>query len=225
MLDRLASLLRLKEGEQEREFWEWFAANEARYRVFVPGGPERDALFAELTRRLGRVRRGVRFAFDAPDQTDSDDGGAQRELVLSADGNRDLFPAVRRLADAAPVSALPGWKVVAFRPRVPDLAGVALLLGETVIGADDLWLALKPRGDRIDLDLYLRGLLEASEREIQKACLLLLDYALGEYDVGTKVGALDIHALPEDPAGSGLIPYPRLPEEFDASFALQNETR
>ncbi|HVK02972.1 MAG TPA: hypothetical protein VM490_05830, partial [Armatimonadaceae bacterium] len=144
--------MRLKEGEQEREFWEWFAANEARYRVFVPGGPERDALFAELTRRLGRVRRGVRFAFDAPDQTDSDDGGAQRELVLSADGNRDLFPAVRRLADAAPVSSLPGWKVVAFRPRVRDLAGVALLLGETVIGADDLWLALKPRGDRIDLD-------------------------------------------------------------------------
>ena len=223
MLDRLASLLRLKEGEQEREFWEWFAANEARYRVFVPGGPERDALFAELTRRLGRVRRGVRFAFDAPDEANPDE---PRELVLSADGNRDLFPAVRRLADAAPPpDALPGWKVVAFRPRVRDLAGVALLLGETVIGADDLWLALKPRGDRIDLDLYLRGLLEASEREIQKACLLLLDYALGEYDVGTKVGALDIHALPEDPAGSGLIPYPRLPEEFDARFALQHETR
>jgi len=223
VLDRIATLFGPKEGAREREFWEWFAANEARYRAFVPGGPERDALFAELTRRLGRVRRGVRFAFDAPDEANPDE---PRELVLSADGNRDLFPAVRRLADAAPPpDALPGWKVVAFRPRVRDLAGVALLLGETVIGADDLWLALKPRGDRIDLDLYLRGLLEASEREIQKACLLLLDYALGEYDVGTKVGALDIHALPEDPAGSGLIPYPRLPEEFDARFALQHETR
>jgi len=225
MLDRLVSLFLPKaEAHREQKFWEWFTANEARYRTLQAGAPEQDALFNELTRRLYRVQKGLQFAFDTPNGEDP--SAAPREFVLSADGNRALFPAVQRLAAAAPPpEALPGWKVVAFRPRMRSLDGVALQFGEMRVGADDLWLHLRPRGDTIDIDLYLRGLTEGTDRQIQMACLLLLDYALGEYDVETKVGALDIHPLPDDPSAAGLTPYPRLPEEFDARFALLHDTR
>ena len=53
-------------------------------------------------------------------------------------------------------------------------------------------------------------------------CFLMLDCALGEYDVETRIGPITTHLLPPDPVGKGLKPFLMLPEESDAFWKLMH---
>jgi hypothetical protein len=50
------------------------------------------------------------------------------------------------------------------------------------------------------------------------ASFLLLDNALGEYDVEMKTGFIERHALPQEPEQRGLKPFNELPHTFDAFY-------
>jgi hypothetical protein len=210
----MSLLKRLFGGEQEppeTAFWTWFAANAKRYHDFTPGGPEQAGLFRDLDRALSRVHRGLQYAFDGG-------GGPEREFIISADGNRDLFPVVQRLVEAAP--SLPGWRIVAFRPRVASLHDIRLEIPGVTVEASDLWYALAPEGDRVGIALFLPGFEDVRSQSALMVAFLMLDSALGEYDVETKVGSITTFPPPPDPAAQGLKPFPTLPEEFDALYKL-----
>src|SRR5689334_11672311 len=88
------------------EFWRWFQANAER---LAPGAQQPDELMDELGAALERVEEGLTFELEADRQ-------GHNELVISADGRRELFSTVVALVGAAP--AIPGWTVVPFRqPR------------------------------------------------------------------------------------------------------------
>src|SRR5688500_16970121 len=89
----------------EQRFWDWFAANSHR---FVNVERDQEVLFGELRRQLSRIHPSLTFEFGP--QRDQ-----RRELVISADGIKDAFPAVQRLVAAAP--DLSDWRIIAFRPR------------------------------------------------------------------------------------------------------------
>ena len=201
-------------GIPEASFWRWFTEHEEAYRNFEVNGPEQDRLFGEMDRALHRVHKGLQFVFDSG-------GSGTRKLVISADGMRDLIPVVQRLMAAAP--ELPGWKFTAFRPRMTDVAGVTLHIGVAEIGMSDLWFALRSEGDRIGLDIYLPGVVLANQDQGYTIAFLMLDTALGEYDVMTRVGSLEIHPLPPDPEQRNLKPFPTLAGEFDAYYRLITE--
>jgi hypothetical protein len=55
------------------------------------------------------------------------------------------------------------------------------------------------------------------------AAFLMLDSALGEYDVETKVGSINTFPTPPDPPAQGLKPFPTLTEEFDSLYKLMTE--
>lgn len=181
----------------ERRFWAWFAANSARLLAFEQ---DQERVFAELGAALGQVAEGLTFEFGQP--------APAREFVVSADGQRALFPAVQALVAAAP--ALPGWEIKVFRQ--PKGTRLTVGYGDLRLSPDDLWFRAEPHGERTGLTLYVRGLARQDEDFVRQASFLLLDAALGEYTVETRIGYIAWAAAPPDPLGAGLRSFHDLPQ-------------
>jgi hypothetical protein len=192
--------------ERLARFWRWFAANSERLQDFES---DREAKFEEVAAELHRVHDGLTFAFGPV-------GEGGREFVVSADGVREVFPAVQALVAAAP--PLPGWRVVAFRPRESARESAQIQMGDVKLGMEDVWFKARPDRGKVGLTLYVRGLSpnDVQQGEILKqAAFIFLDHVLGEYDVETKVGAIDWKALPRDPAARGLKPFTEITAAVD----------
>ncbi len=185
---------------RESRFWDWFQKNSDQLFQLEADQP---ALLEELSAQLNRVYRGLTFELGPVE-----DG--KREFIVSADGIRDRFPAVRRLVDAAP--AMPNWTVIAFRP--PKDFDVVVEIGSQRLGSDDVWFSSQPDRDRTGLALYIRGLTKRNEPLLAQAAFILLDSALGEYDVETLIGTVKLYPLPPDPAVRGLRPFREIRQVF-----------
>jgi hypothetical protein len=189
----------------EEVFWRWFSKNSSRLLDFEA---DQERIFDELSHQLSQVHPDLTFEFSPKFEFG-------REFVISADGIRDAFHAVERLAQNAP--ELPHWKVVAFRPRRSIEHGIRL--GSLSLGSDDLWFYIEADGSKVGLTLYIAYWENLDEKEARLASFLLLDNALGEYDVETKLGFIECKPLPEDPERFGLMPFRKLTAAVDALFA------
>ena len=191
-----------KKGQQE--FWDWFAANRERYANLAEVS-DLEARLDEVGQQLHRVDKRLAFAF-LSNPTD------EREFIISADGDIEAFPVVESLVAAAP--ELGGWKIIAFRQRGD--AGAVIQIGAVELGPEQMWFALEKDGDQVGLELYFGGI-ELSD-EVAGAAFILLDVALGEYDVETKVGFVERHQLQPDADVTRLRPFEDLPAAFDEFY-------
>lgn len=200
-----------KSGSAEAAFWEWFAKNEASLFEFER---DQERVFAGLSRAMARVHPSLTFAFGPAEE----DG--TREFVISADGIREAFPAVEALAAAAP--ALPRWRWIRFRPRQGP---IDLRVGGRAFGRDDVRYVLieDSRPGRVGVLLLMDGYSEEDERTFLQAGFLMLDAMLGEYDVETRVGAIELDSFHSGHMDASR-PLAELPGEIDAYFA-QREGR
>lgn len=198
----------------EQTFWRWFQAH-ARQVATIHSGKE--PIADELAQRLEEFQSGLSYEVSGPDKK------GDRELVISADGIRERFPAVQRLVSAAPV--IPGWRIVAFRQRHPE----SVKLGDRVITPKDFWIRVSNRDDgRVDLTPFAQVTSEADQTELDQALFLMLDSVLGEYDTETYVAGLD----PVEPlVGDGgtvapdLRPLTDLPAIVDALKTARADQR
>jgi len=140
-------------------------------------------------------------------------------LMITADGDRALFPQVTRVVKAAP--AIPGWSVIAFRQRAP-LAGKSITMDGVSIDLDRARIDVHRAGERLDVALYLPGFTPGNET-IQRIGLIALDNAVGEYDMETRIGAIDWYPLTQAP--SFARPLPELPAILDATFPRAHRSR
>ncbi len=164
----------------EAGFWKWFAAHAAEVGKIERGDePIADQLAAELH----KVNDKLTFEMGIK--------STPKELIISADGLQAAFPAVKKLVAAAP--PLDGWKVIAFRPRkaITELEIGAPGGGEhRKIKLSDLrFRTLAPPGDKIDVALYLPS---PADKPLQSGTFILLDALLGEYDVETRLGEIQM---------------------------------
>ena len=182
----------------EKAFWDWFQANDERLYNF-----ERDQkhTFDLLQSELRKVDKDLTFELGPIEN-------GRREFIISADGIRESFPKVESLYAAAP--ALPRWKVVKYRPRREpmDIALAGLRVDWHTVVVD-----LQPHGDKMDLTMYLPGYSEHTQDNYKGVAFLFLDQALGEYDVETKVGYIELKARNE--ASPRALPLNQLPTAFD----------
>jgi len=139
-----------------------------------------------------------------------------RELVVSADGIKDSFPSVIELTKKAP--DIPGWKITAFRQRV-DITQFRLHFDSKDLHAKDFYFWLQSDGEHIDLILYVPGLTEKNRNEFVNACYILLDMAIGEHDVTSRIRYINHHPLPADPEAERLKRLTELPKHFDELYA------
>ena len=183
----------------EEDFWRWFQRNEAALFDFEL---DQERIFDRLGAEMRKVHPSLTFEF-GPKQRN------RREFVISADGIRQAFPKVESLFAAAP--PLPKWQFIKFRPRreLLDLSydGVS-------VKASSVFVLLRPDGAKAGVTVVIPGYTKAAHRTYLAIAFLLLDQAIGEYDVETRVGSIDVQA-PSTPGRAGHS-LRELPAAFDS---------
>jgi hypothetical protein len=174
-------------------FWKWFAAHaEEVGKIKRADEPIADQLAGELH----KVSPELTFEMGI--------GTTPKELIISAGGIKSVFPTVKRLVAAAP--AIPGWKVIALRPR-KAMSEIQLGDGQK-LSMDDLTVTPADAGDKLDVVIHVKG--RAPDNGTKSAVYLLLDALLGEYDVETRLGGIGIES------GVGKKPFRELVSLVDA---------
>ncbi len=182
----------------EQKFWRWFVQHETDLFSFEV---DQERVFNQLSSQLHKVDSNLTFEF-GPKR-------AKREFVVSADGIKSAFPAVVSLVDAAP--KLDRWQVIAFRPRRTPINHLEIR-GKKV-DPKDVQFSLLDNGEKAGVYLFIPDFQE-EDAVWKQLGYLLLDEALGEYDVETRVGPIKILS-PEDRVEGERYPLAELPSDFD----------
>ena len=188
------------QSSKEQAFWKWFKTNEARLFEFEK---DQDKIFAALAEEMHKINAGLTFEFGP-----NNDG--VREFVISADGNKAMFPFVISLADKAP--SMPKWKIIRFRPRREPMReftfeGKRLLSGQ-------IRFTIESDGDKAGITLFMEGYEPSQHNTFGSIGFLYLDNCLGEYDVETKVGFVQFKNA-EEPSKLTKRPLSELAATFD----------
>lgn len=192
----------------EQQFWDWFAENEDALFRFEE---DQQGVFARLGAALRKVHPELTFEFGPVE--DWPGKGPRRDFVISADGIQSAFPAVKALHAAAP--DLPRWRVVEFRPRRGTI--MTVVYGGHAFEPDALRFTVEPDHGKAGVTAYVPGLAEETRSELVPLVFLMLDQVLGEFDVETKVGFIDLKAAEDVPAEA--VPTSELAEAFDRLVA------
>jgi|SRR5262245_39161438 len=157
----------------EQKFWNWFQKNETTILAFEKN---LESVFGALRQQMKTIHESLTFAFGPVK-----DG--KREFVISADGDKKAFPSVEKLHTAAP--KLDRWIFIKFRPRREPMD--VEYKGVTV-KAEDVFCTVEPDRGKAGITVFIRGYQAEHEKTYGGITFLMLDQALGEYDVETKVG-------------------------------------
>jgi len=185
-------------------FWKWVAANLDALKAVKTG---QEPVTTELTRELEKVDPGFVFELGI--------GHDPFELIISADGKKALFPRVQQFVAAAP--AIPGVKVIAFRPR-KEIDGFSMQVGDSKLSGKDLWFVAgedPTRKGLLGIDVFIVGMKGEHDARLENAAFMMLEATIGEYDLETKIGEVQFKPAPgklEPP----LKPLKELPAVVDA---------
>jgi hypothetical protein len=179
-------------------FWKWFIAHQDELLDFEA---DQERVFDALSTQLAKVHPDLTFEFGPKSD--------RREFVISAGGIRAAFPEVDSLVEAAP--KLDRWRITAFRPRRTPLNRIEI--GRTRVDPEDVEFCLLTNGSEIGLRLFVSGFNER-DTALKQIVYLMLDEALGEFDVETKVGLIEM--LPsKSPDTANRYPLCELATLFD----------
>jgi hypothetical protein len=170
---------KMSEVDPVTKFWRWFTKHEKRLWNFEE---DQERIFDELATELQKVDQNLTFEF-GPQKT-------KREFVISAAGIKSAFPAVVSLAKAAP--ALERWQITAFRPRRTTLSIIEFRNKQVDPAA--VQFSMLSNGERLGLYLFIPGFCD-DDADYGQIGYLMLDEALGEYDVETGLGLIKMMPL------------------------------
>jgi len=186
-------------------FWQWFETKQDEYFQFEKNQTE---LFDSLDKKLSAIHPSITFVFGPVKE-------GKREFIISADGVKEAFIDVRQLVRAAP--KFTKWEIIAFRPRLNPL--VSVQFDGLIMDPDDIMIKYNydKENKLIDLELYIKNYKESDQRFIG-AAFIMLDNALGESDVETKIGAIEFKKLIQQKNNKNFIPLKELPNIVDSYF-------
>jgi hypothetical protein len=182
-----------------QRFWKWFVANEDELFDFEK---DQERVFNKLASKMRQIEPNLVFELGPKTPTG-------RDFVVSASGIKSAFPAITSLVGAAP--KLDRWNIIAFRPRRSPI--MQLELKGKKADPESIQFSLIDNGENVGILLFLP---DYQEQDItwREIGYLLLDEALGEFDVETKVGPIRFFAR-DNPVKEERFPLISLPEIFD----------
>jgi hypothetical protein len=193
----------MTEMTPQMQFWNWFIDHESELFNFDPEQEvEREKLFDEIASELGKIDPDLSFEFGP-------NGTPKRDFVISASGIRRAFHAVMSLADAAP--PLARWQVIAFRPRRSPI-NIVEIQGKRV-DPKDVQFSLRDNGKMAGVYLFIPDFQE-NDVDFKQIGYLLLDEALGEYDVESRLDLIKMFS-PQTTTDGDRYPLADLPTLFD----------
>jgi hypothetical protein len=188
----------------EEIFWNWFCENEDELFDFERN---QEATLDRLDDALHKVDPDLTFEFGPKKD-------ARREFIISAGGLKRAFPSVVRLSDASP--KLRRFSVIAFRPRRKTINDIEL--SGLKIRSSQVFFGFIKDNDpsKVGVLLFIPGYVREDSRYGQVG-YLFLDEALGEYEMETKVGHIEM--LPhESNYFEGSRPIKQMAEQFDEAM-------
>jgi len=138
---------------------------------------------------------------------------AHSPALQRAEGDSD--PKVEALYAAAP--PMPQWHVIKFRPRRATLNTLEIS-GHEFDPAHTHFLLVKDDPGKVGILLFLENYTSAQRNLFGQAGFLILDEALGEYDMETRVGTIDFLGR-ESKYYAQSRPLTELPAAFDRFFS------
>jgi len=172
-----------KNKSPESRFWKWFEKNQDMLFNFER---DTDRTFNKLIGEMSKVHPDLTFAF-GPDENGT------REFVISANGIKDAFGAVESLHASAP--ALHRWTFIKFRPRRPSMT---IEMGDLRLEPSDIEVAVEADGDKAGFTVFVKGYDESRKTLFDQAAFIMLDQAIGEYDMETRVGFIEIKPFEQE---------------------------
>ncbi len=178
-------------------FWQWFAENAESLR--------KDD---DMVRTMNRITHQLKSSHDGVIAEIGRDGEAFT-LVLSADGIKEYFPAVQELYATRPT--VPGWNIVAFRQRSEP---APLEMNGKKISPDQLKFSSERQGAKLAIKVWVPGF--TSDDDMGQLLYLVLDHTIGEYDMETRIGGIELAPLESAPADARALT--ELPALLDQTF-------
>ncbi|WP_286237394.1 hypothetical protein [Neptuniibacter halophilus] len=169
---------------------------------------EAEPLLKQYREQLQKIDRNLTFHF----QSDADNDGSV-EMVFGCDGFPESIHAVLSLIGAAP--ELSGIEFKAFNNRY-DPVPLSVNIGDEYCEIGDFWCRLVVVNKHLHLEVYLEDAPTVLDMDPRvEAVMIYLDALIGEYELMTKVWALDWFELPPSPEDHGLTRLLDLREGFD----------
>lgn len=190
----------------EAKFWNWFSERAGEYFSFENN---QDKLFDDLQKQLRKVNKNLSFQFSPV----LEDG--TREFIITANGMKESFPAVIRLAEHAP--RFEKWKIIAFRPRMAHVSEIQL--EKIKLSVNDIFFQHAKDYGKTGLDLFIRNFQDI--KEYKTAVMILLDMTLGEYDTEMKISFINMHPYNKKKP-KGILPLHQLPGLVDEYYSVFN---
>jgi hypothetical protein len=188
----------------EEAFWSWFSQNEQK---IYQADDINDSAIQELYARIHKVHPDLTIEFGK-----AADG--KKTMAISADGISELFSYVIRLCNE--LKLLSNWIVFPFRQRLDNIGDLEIRMDGNLIKGEDILFVSRETENRIDLDICVKNM-ETIDNPVINAIFLMLDSAVGEYDVVSKIGNVDIKpysSLKNNDQLTALVELPRLVDSF-----------
>lgn len=166
------------------EFWNLFCKHESR---LISSGIVNNQIFNTILKKLQEISPGIFIEFASEP--------INKELTITAEGDRSLFPLVDSVVSQAP--ELPGWTIFALRQK--NGFPVTVAWEDYVVSIADIVFTPLERSSSRDLGLriFVRGLDKNDTRKCHNAILRAIDYGLGERKFAESVLVTQVVQLPE----------------------------
>ena len=188
--------------EKYKIFWDWFEENS---KLIFHFETDVEHTFGLLRKEIKKVDENLEFEF-GPIIND------KREFIISANGIKVAFNEVENLYNQKP--ELEKWIILKFRQR-KNIANFNKLTFEgTTLSIEDIYFLLFKGNSEIGIAFFVK---DYDENIHINMVFLFLDAALGEYDVETKVGAIEFTDFNSEHF-SKAMPFIKLPEIFDMVY-------
>ncbi|SEK54251.1 hypothetical protein SAMN05216359_102146 [Roseateles sp. YR242] len=185
--------------KQINAFWSWLLSHQSDLDTLQ--SPD-DEFWDVLLARLQAVNAGLWFEVSVPGEND-------REFVITAQGDWELFPLVDALVSVAP--DVPGWTFVPLKPPMGFDFGIRYEGVE--LEPKNIWFEPMVDPDApevLGLRIAVLGFNDDQEQDFANGLLLILDTALGEKSAATDVDLVEVCEMPENPEEEGFLPLPEL---------------
>ena len=156
-----------------------------------------DPLYIELLEKLKEINSALFFEFSTQPEN--------CELIITAEGDRDLFACVEDIVSAAP--KVNGWTIFALKPKL-GFPKTTTWEGYEISIADVVFEPLKNKTNDLGLRLFISGLNELDVEHAHQGLLRAIDHGLGEREFAESIQYIEVVALNE--SSSKYIPLTEL---------------
>ena len=182
----------LTEDQRAERFWNWFNKYQNKF-LFLTDitASEKDKLMAEFLAELHKFNEDIYFEIGGhPDDE-------KVELIISAEGNLEHFPAVEKLTNWAP--EFKNWEIIAFKPPMGN--GFSMnYRGKEFDPEKIIYIPLtsKQEPTSIAFNVCYPDFQESEKEIFVNGTYLILDTILGEKSVALDIDHMEVIKTPEN---------------------------